>query len=99
MSSLDRRIAKLRSQAAIRDAGRGINLPASAIVFEQPKLNVDGSERVYRAPGVGLYNCFHGVPYVSACRRCRRTETNASENFLALVDSIKRKSLCEIQIT
>jgi hypothetical protein len=96
MSSLDRRISRLRSLRAIQDAGRGIRLPASAIVFEQPPSVVDA---VYRRPGTGLYLCLHGKPYVIPCRSCKRSEANANENFLVLVDSIKRKSLAEIEIT
>jgi hypothetical protein len=96
MNSLERRISRLRTLRAIQDAGRGIRLPASAIVFEQPASVVDA---VYRRPGTGLYLCLHGKPYVIPCRACRRTATAANENFVVLVESIKRKSLAEIQIT
>ena len=99
MNSINKRIARIRRQHAFLDAERGVNIPASAIMFEAPRLNVDGSERSYRAWGHGLYVCLHNVPYVCACRRCRRTETNANENFHVLCDSIKRRSLAEMQIT
>jgi hypothetical protein len=81
---MDESEIKMNIEKAIRDAVRrkaeadSRQLPKGRIVREESNGE---SLREYHPQGHGLYFCLHGKSYFDKCSACRRTASEASDNF------------------